>query len=91
MGAASDSELVAHARDEERIIVTLDADFHALLALSDARVPSAMRIRIQGLRGDDLARLIEQVLPLCEEELRSGALVSIDGRTVRVRRLPLVR
>jgi predicted nuclease of predicted toxin-antitoxin system len=36
MSAATDESILAHARKEEFAIVTLDADFHALLALTGA-------------------------------------------------------
>jgi predicted nuclease of predicted toxin-antitoxin system len=42
------------ARREGRVIVTLDADFHALLALSNAATPSVVRLRIEGLRARPL-------------------------------------
>jgi predicted nuclease of predicted toxin-antitoxin system len=55
---ADDAAILQRGRDEGRIVVTLDADFHALLALSGATSPSVIRIRIEGLRGEDAARLI---------------------------------
>ena len=91
MATAADQDLIAHARSEDRTIITLDADFHSLLALSNAASPSVVRVRLEGLRGAELASLVERVLALCEEDLRAGAMVTVDEHTVRVRLLPLVR
>ncbi len=71
--------------------MTLDADFHALLALSGAASPSVIRVRIEGLRSSELASLLERVITPCAEDLRSGAMVTVDEHSVRVRLLPLVR
>lgn len=55
---ATDEAILERARGEGRIVVTLDADFHALLALSSATAPSVIRIRIEGLRGKEVAALV---------------------------------
>lgn len=47
---ASDAVILDYAREEGRVIVTLDADFHTLLALTGATFPSVVRVRIEGLR-----------------------------------------
>ena len=47
LSAADDTDILQRARDDERVVVTLDADFHALLALSAATSPSVIRIRIE--------------------------------------------
>lgn len=60
MATAADHELAEYARREARTIITLDADFHALLALSNAALPSVVRVRMQGLRGKELAALVER-------------------------------
>lgn len=49
MGRTDDAEIVKHARETNRVCVTLDADFHALLATSGASTPSVIRIRKEGL------------------------------------------
>ena len=59
---ARDTEITALALDQGRTIVTLDSDFHRLLAISGASAPSVIRIRREGLRGSDVAALIGQVL-----------------------------
>ena len=91
LATATDLALVEHARREDRTIITLDADFHALLALSNAGSPSVVRVRIQGLRGAEIASLVERVLELCPDDLRAGAMVTVDEHSVRVRSLPLIR
>jgi predicted nuclease of predicted toxin-antitoxin system len=89
LATAPDSLILDIARQEQLIVVTLDADFHALLALSGAAGPSVIRIRIEGLRADRLASLLVDVLKLCADDLTHGAMISVSENGVRVRRLPL--
>jgi predicted nuclease of predicted toxin-antitoxin system len=86
-----DETILDWCRTEERFVITLDADFHALLALTEARTPSVVRIRIEGLRDEALAALILRVVASTEADLRSGAVVTVTETSIRVRRLPLVR
>jgi len=87
---ADDASILKRARDEERTVVTLDADFHALLALSRATSPSVIRIRIEGLYGQKAADLIQAVLTRCRQDLEQGAMVTVQPRRIRIRRLPLL-
>ena len=87
---ADDASILKRARDEERTVVTLDADFHALLALSRATSPSVIRIRIEGLYGQKAADLIQAVLTRCRQDLEQGAKVTVQPRRIRIRRLPLL-
>ncbi len=48
LAAASDEQLLARAHSDGCIVVTLDADFHALLALAGTRDPSVVRLRPKG-------------------------------------------
>jgi len=91
MSGASDREILDYARRDNRTVVTLDADFHALMALSNARSPSVVRIRIEGLRAERLADLVARVLSLCQTDLEAGAMVTVEERRVRVRSVPLLR
>ena len=74
---------------EDRLIVTLDADFHRILPLSGATRPSVIRVRIEGLKGDEVARLVRTVLAACADDLALGAVVLIQHDGMRLRRLPL--
>ena len=86
---SEDAVILERGREEDRTVVTLDADFHALLALSDATSPSVIRIRIEGLKEETAANLIRTVLMQCEEELERGAVVTVERHRIRIRRLPL--
>ncbi|MDP1563331.1 MAG: hypothetical protein Q8M16_18270 [Pirellulaceae bacterium] len=70
-------------------MVTLDADFHALLALSGALFPSVIRIRIEGMKGEQVASIIQRVEAAAMSDLVSGAAVTVTERRIALRRLPL--
>lgn len=91
LATASDSKILDLGRQEGSVVVTLDADFHALLALSGVTGPSVIRIRIEGLRSEDLAGLLVNVMRVCWDDLTKGAAVSVTENGVRVRQRPLLR
>lgn len=86
---STDEEIMALALEQERTVVTLDSDFHRLLAISGASKPSVIRIRREGLRGPEAAIPIAQLLEQLREQLKAGAMVTVTERAVRLHRLPL--
>ena len=89
MSEASDSEILAFAGKEDRVIMTLDADFHSILAVTNADGPSVVRFRYEGLKGPAFAGLIKTVWKEIEEALLAGAMVTVTEKSIRVRDLPL--
>lgn len=89
LNRASDRRILEHARENGRTVVTLDADFHALLAVENASGPSVIRIRKEGLTGAKLAELLLQLWPHVEQSMQRGAMVTVTDKNVRVRRLPI--
>lgn len=90
MQRASDREVIEYARTQGRLCVTLDSDFHQLLALTQASSPSVLRIRREGLSGADVAGLILSCYPRIAAKLsQSHAMVTITERAIRIRYLPL--
>jgi predicted nuclease of predicted toxin-antitoxin system len=89
LATADDSVILQEARNSQRVVVTLDADFHTLLALSGAASPSVVRIRIEGLRGAEVAKLIEDVIGNAHDDLLAGAVVTVQQARIRVRKLPI--
>lgn len=90
MSEATDAEIIQKAKAERRIVVTLDADFHTLLALDEATSPSVIRIRIERLRASAIVDLLLMVIAKCEEDLIQGSAVTVEPSRIRIRRLPLV-
>jgi predicted nuclease of predicted toxin-antitoxin system len=91
MSRAEDTSILERARSEQRICITLDADFHALLATSGEPFPSVLRIRKEGLDAAGVARLLEEIWPRVDRALASGAMVTVTDHSVRTRRLPIIK
>ena len=90
LATATDETILTEGRNRDAIVVTLDSDFHALLALSNASSPSVIRIRVQGLKGEGVARIIQQVVEATDHDLTAGAAVTVTDRRLALRRLPLI-
>jgi predicted nuclease of predicted toxin-antitoxin system len=91
MSRADDAEILETARRQQSVVVTLDADFHYLLAATRATAPSVIRLRVEGLKADRLASLIAQAVAAASTELASGAVASVTEHRVRIRALPIGR
>lgn len=87
---AEDAEIIQRAKEENYVVVTLDADFHTLLALNEAISPSVIRIRIERLRAKQLTDLLLTVTNECRDELEQGSAITVEISRIRIRRLPLV-
>jgi predicted nuclease of predicted toxin-antitoxin system len=86
---APDAEILAWARAHDRIVVTHDLDFTAILASTSARSPSVLQIRTQDVTPDALGSLLADSLLRHEAALLAGALVVVEPARLRVRVLPL--
>jgi len=91
LSAADDQDILEEAKNNERVVVTLDADFHALLALSKATSPSVIRIRVEKLRAQALTNLLLTIISEFEENFKQGVVITVEASRVRIRRLPLVK
>lgn len=88
--AGPDPVVLDQARSQDRVLVSADTDFGALLARSGATSPSVLLIRrLVGRRAAEQSVLIEANLPPVAEDLVAGAIVVLGDDWLRVRRLPL--
>ena len=86
---APDTAILEYARQTNRIVVTHDLDFGALLAASRAESPSVIQFRTQDVLGSAFLDIVLSTLERFEAEILAGALVVIDERRSRVRILPI--
>jgi len=86
---ASDEEIVTVARDSGRSVLTQDLDFSAIVALSGARTPSLITLRLASSRVEHVNEVLETVLPRIEEDLIRGTAVTVEEGAIRRRALPI--
>ena len=90
LSRATDRQILDFARKEDRVIITLDSDFHAILAVENAESPSVIRIRREGLKGPELAELIMKIWPEIHNILQKGAMITVTESAIRIRQIPLI-
>lgn len=92
LASANDPIVLQAARDDDRVLLTLDTDFGALLAHSGAALPSVVLFRGDVTRRPaGQAQLLLANLDQIEPALLQGALVVIGDGRLRVRTLPMDR
>jgi len=87
---AADPAILEAAADQDRVLITADADFGALLALGSLAAPSVVLLRsADHMRPAEQAAFLEANLPTLEEALSEGAIASLSRDRLRVRTLPI--
>ena len=89
LSCADDEGILAWCREHDRVAVTLDADFHALLAVAGHDSPSVIRVRQEGLKGPEMAQLIATIVGRHSRALVSGAMLTVRHGRVRTHALPV--
>jgi len=87
---AKDSMIVDIAIEERRTILTTDLDFSAIIAKSQKSIPSVIIFRLSDESHENINALLENILPMVENEIIKGAIVVIEDDRFRVRELPIL-
>lgn len=87
--AASDKEIFLRANRDDRILVSADTDFGAILAELGVDKPSVIILRQAPKRPEAQAALLLANLPALEESLNKGCVATFVGPRVRIRYLPI--
>lgn len=86
---ATDRTVMDWALANGYIVFTHDLDFGTALALTHALGPSVIQVRSQNILPDFLEPLVAAALRQHEQDLKSGALVTVEESKNRIRILPI--
>ena len=86
---ATDEEILETARENNRAVVTQDLDFSTLLAVGGHDRPSLITVRTSAADPDFVTQRLLDTLPLVEQQLIEGCVVTIEDLRYRVRNLPI--
>jgi predicted nuclease of predicted toxin-antitoxin system len=89
-GDAADGALMEWAVEYGHVILTADLDFGAILAATRHRLPSVIQLRSDLLTHEAVGEAVLTAIRQCRDELREGALLSIDLGRSRLRILPIL-
>jgi len=86
---ASDRTIMDYAAAQGYVVFTHDLDFGAILAATHANTPSVLQVRTQDVAPASLSKVVIPLLRRYQRHLESGALISADETTQRMRILPI--
>ena len=85
----SDTDIISYAKIHDYTILTNDLDFGFLHAINYDKKPSVIQTRTGVLSTERIGNIVVSVIKQLSEDLKNGALVTIDKNKVRVSLLPL--
>lgn len=91
MAAAPDDEIFELAEQQDRIIISADTDFGALLAFRISAKPSFILFRQTDKRPTTQLRTLLANLSQLENDLLNGCIVVFDDHRIRIRALPILK
>ena len=86
---ASLAHVLAWAASHGHVLFTHDLDFGATLASSGLTGPSVIQVRTRDITPEGVGAWVLQALGDYESHLRTGARLTLDEESMRVRLLPL--
>lgn len=86
---AADVEIIQIAKEQDRIIISMDLGFGAILAHSGLTMPGVILFRVQYATPEKINSLLENLLNTINRENLKNSIVSVDDVRIRIRKLPL--
>lgn len=89
MAHAADVDILRHAAEENRIVITADLDYPRLLAVLHSSEPSLILFRGGAWTEEDLKERLCHLFGLIDEPEFKGAIYVIGKNSIRRRTLPI--
>jgi len=86
-----DDEVLAKARKEDRILLTMDLDFTRLvITIGSENIPNVILFRLHDNRPQSINNIMQKIIPTIDECASKGSFImSVSENNVRVRYLPI--
>lgn len=82
-----DEVILQRAEEQDRVILTCDLDFGAMLVANHMQRPSIVQLRTEVTMVARIGPLVADAIERAEAELHSGAIVTIEANRLRIRPL----
>ncbi len=86
---AADAAIIEAARAENRVVLTQDLDFSALIAVKGDSRPSLISLRLSSSQIEHVNEVLGRVLPAVEEDVMRGMIICVEDDRIRRRSLPV--
>ncbi len=87
--SATDEEIFSYAQEKRYAILTYDLDFAIILAHTRSKAPSVIQIRTNDILTEEITSSVITTIQKHENEIKEGAIVTIDINKSRIRILPI--
>ena len=87
--SSPDETIVEFAVQEQRVILTQDLDFTALIALRGAKLPSLITLRLSSSRIENVNTVLEKIPPNLQQDVLARMIGTIEDDRIRRRSLPI--
>lgn len=89
LARAPDTDIIARAKSDDRIILTADLDYPRILAMSAADGPAVILFRGGDWQEDQAINRLSVAMAIITEDELSKSIVVIEKSRIRRRSLPL--
>ncbi len=83
---ATDDQVRSYAVDDDRILVTLDAEFANVISFPPANTPGVVRLKVRPPTEERIRQAIQRALLLMQDVDLTDCLAVVDEHKIRIRK-----
>jgi len=89
LAASSDLEIIDLAARQDRVLISSDTDFGAILTFRESTKPSFILFRQSDKQPASQLSFLLDNLPALQKELLTGCVIVLEDKRIRIRSLPI--